>query len=143
MIMTIVSLAARCKRTFKRPLILGECSEINCVCLLVSWPAPLAQYLPFLVNRINSFFLQVTIILIAGGKVPYKRHFTKEQRRNDVCCLGLLVRCLVPLRLASYPGPFEGRRRKGLVHTDSACANIHRNLLVFYTVAPTSHVALA
>ena len=46
----------RCKRTFKRPLILGECSEIHCVRLLVSWPAPLAQYLPFLVNRIDSFF---------------------------------------------------------------------------------------
>ena len=45
--------------------------------------------------------------------------------------------------LASSPGPFEGRRRKGLVHTDSACANGHCNLLVFYTVAPTSHVALA
>ena len=85
----------RCKRTFKRPLVLGECSEIHCVCLLVSWLAPLAQYLPFLVNRIDSFFLQVAIILIAGGKVPYKRHFTKEQRRNDVYCLGLLVRCLV------------------------------------------------
>ena len=45
--------------------------------------------------------------------------------------------------LASSPGPFEGRRRKGLVHTDSACANGHCNLLVFYTVAPTSHVVLA
>ena len=43
-------------RTFEWPLIQGECSEIDNVHMLVSWPTPLTQYLLFLVSQIDNFF---------------------------------------------------------------------------------------
>ena len=89
---------------------------------------------------------------VPGGRAPRKKlsfRCLSLLLEVDGTSFSFLLRFVMDTALeravsfASSPGPFEGRRRKGLVHTDSACAKVHRNLLVFYTVAPTSHVALA
>ena len=85
----------RCKHIFKQPLIVGECSEIHRVRLQVSQSAPLAQYLhvPFLVNRIESLFLQMGIMhSISTLQTLHVLHRRATQKR-----------CLLPWFISTMP----------------------------------------